>query len=243
MEDKPVIRAIFFDIDDTLYSTSEFAHKAYLNAVEAMIKVGLKLPSEVVFQELQEVLSEFASNYPFHFDKLLRRLPPESFAGINRAVLIAAAVAAYHDTKHTLLKAYPDAIRVLQNLFPRHIIRGVITAGLEVKQAEKLIRLDIYPYVHPEAIFISDQIGISKPNPKLYLHACRSLKLSPYETVYVGDHPEHDIDPANHIGMITVRMRRQGKYSQLQGKTNPRYEINNFDELLPKLEKDFALPR
>jgi putative hydrolase of the HAD superfamily len=241
MEDKPVVRCILFDIDDTLYSTSEFAQKAYLNAVEAMIKVGLKLSHEVVLQELQEVLTEFASNYPFHFDKLLRRLPPESFTGINRAVLIAAAVAAYHDTKHTILKAYPDAIRVLQSLSTHHVIRGIITAGLEVKQAEKLIRLNVYPYLHPEAIFISDQIGISKPNPKLYQFACKSLRLSPYETAYVGDHPEHDIDPANHIGMITVRMRRSGKYSQLQGKTMPRYEINNFDDLLPKLEKDFVL--
>jgi FMN phosphatase YigB (HAD superfamily) len=32
----PDLKAIFFDIDDTLFSTSEFANKARENAVEAM---------------------------------------------------------------------------------------------------------------------------------------------------------------------------------------------------------------
>ena len=239
---KTNIVAIFFDLDDTLYATSEFARQAYLNAVKAMIKVGVKLAPETLFVELMEVLKEFSSNYPYHFDKLLRRIPCQSYIGLNRGILIAAAVAAYHDTKYSLLKPYPDAVRILESLSGRKLIRGIITAGLEVKQAEKLLRLNVYQYFNQDAIFISDQIGISKPNPKLYQYVCNFFQIKPETAIYIGDNPESDIDPANQIGMITIRVRRDGKYNHLEGKTKPRYEIGNFDELLPLLEQDYLLP-
>ena len=43
--------AIFFDVDDTLFSTSEFAHKARLASCEAMAHVGLKLEVEQLMAE------------------------------------------------------------------------------------------------------------------------------------------------------------------------------------------------
>ncbi len=116
------------------------------------------------------------------------------------------------------------------------LIRGIITAGLEVKQAEKLIRLKVYEYLTPNAIFISDQIGVSKPNVKLYLRACSELDLSPQDVMYIGDNPTHDIDPPNSIGMITVRNRRSGKYLDSEGRTRARHEIQNFWDLLRILE-------
>lgn len=56
------LQAILFDIDDTLFSTTEFARKARRNAVRAMIQAGLDVPEEVVLKELDEVLAEFSSN-------------------------------------------------------------------------------------------------------------------------------------------------------------------------------------
>ena len=56
-----------------------------------------------------------------------------------------------------------------------------------MKQAEKLVRLGLVPFLDPKAIFISDQVGISKPNPKLYAVALRELGLEPAEVMYVGD--------------------------------------------------------
>ena len=100
-------------------------------------------------------------------------------------------------------------IRVFLSKTP--LILGIITEGLEVKQAEKLVRMRVNQYLSPNAVFISNQIGISKPNPKIYQRACSDLNLRPAETMYVGDNPAHDIDPPNEIGMVTVRMRRGGK--------------------------------
>lgn len=235
------LRAIFFDIDDTLFSTDEFASTARSNSVDAMLRVGLRHDRKALLREFEEVLQEFGSNYEHHFEKLLDRLPPDSYRGINPAILVAAAVVAYHETKFSQLYPFRDVKDVLEQLSTTDVIRGIITAGLKFKQAEKLIRLQLYPYLTPRAIFISDQIGISKPNVKLFQRACDDLDVSPPEAMLIGDNPAHDLDPAKSIGMITVRNRRSGKYRDLEGRTKPDYEIHHFWDLRQILEQDFGL--
>ncbi len=235
------LKAIFFDVDDTLYSTSVFAKKARENAVDAMIRLGLKMRKEPLMRELNEVISEFSSNYEHHFDQLLARLPAHCYSGINPALLVAAGVIAYHDTKMRNLKPYQDAWEAVDALSKTPLILGVITAGLKIKQAEKLLRLELYDYFVPTAIFISDQIGISKPNVKLYQRACMALNILPSEAMYVGDNPTHDIDPPNQIGMITVRMRKGGRYQDEESVTKATYDLDHFDSLLEILRSDFDL--
>ena len=236
------LSAIFFDIDDTLYSTTEFASRARQRAVEAMVRAGLRLPVSVVRRELDEVIAEFTSNYPNHFDKLLLRLPRESWSGTNRALIVAAGVMGYHGTKQEL-RPFPDVEPLLKAVAEHSdVLLGVITHGLEIKQAEKLLLLGIVKYLHPEGIFISDQLGISKPNPKLYVRACQALSLTPQEVMYVGNNPRTDIDPPNSLGMVTVRCMRENRWREQQGATEARYTVTSFDELLPVLREDFDVP-
>lgn len=235
------LHAIFFDIDDTLYSTSEFSEEARKNSLEAMIEQGLTMSKEQLFEELQEVIREFSSNYEHHFDKLLLRLPRRYYKGKNPAIIVAAGVMAYHDTKSRLLAPYEDAVEVLRLLSKTDLLLGVISEGLEVKQAEKLVRMRLVKYFANNAIFISNQLGISKPNPKLYQRACSDLNIKPTESMYVGDNPLYDIDPPNSIGMMTVRMRRGGKYQEEESRTAPTLEVQNFWDLLDYLRAEFDL--
>lgn len=227
-----ILKAVFFDIDDTLYSTSLFSSRARHNSIRAMISLGLKFPEKVLVRELEEVIKEFSSNYDQHFDKLLLRIPGRAYEGINPSVLVAGAVIAYHETKSRELVPFPDVAPTLKALAKTGLIRGVITDGLSVKQSEKLIRLKLYNFFTPGAVFISDEIGISKPNIKLYQRACNELNLSPSEVMYVGDDPVNDIDPAKALGMMTGLMKRGGKYLTRKGKLKPDYQIDNFRQLL-----------
>lgn len=202
-----------------------------------MISLGLNLPEKILIRELEEVIREFSSNYEHHFDKLLLRIPGRVYEGINPSILVAGAVIAYHETKSRELLPFPDVTVALKSLSKTRLIRGVITDGLSVKQSEKLIRLKLYRLFTPGTIFISDEIGISKPNIKLYQRVCNELNLSPSEVMYVGDDPVNDIDPAKALGMLTVLTRRGGKYLTRKGKLKPDYQIDNFRQLLKIIDK------
>ena len=121
--------AIFFDVDDTLFSTSKFAEGARLASCQAMVDAGLKLDVEALMAELREVVGEFTSNYDHHFDQLLRRIPRRHYKGINPAILVAAGVVAYHDHKLHALQPYPDAIHLLRDLHQLELVLGVVTSG------------------------------------------------------------------------------------------------------------------
>jgi putative hydrolase of the HAD superfamily len=236
------LQAIFFDIDDTLFPTSEFARQARRNAVRAMIAAGLDQPEELVLRELDEVIAEFSSNYEHHFDKLLQRLHPPELARINPALVVAAGVTAYHDTKFRAIAPYTDVPPLLADLCEAGMRLGVITHGLTVKQAEKLIRLGLVDFFDPGAIFISDQVGISKPNPKLYRHAVETLGLEPGRVMYVGDNPEHDVAPPRSVGMLATWVSRGARRTPAQAGIEASHEVRDFEGLRSVLREHYDVP-
>lgn len=234
------LRAILFDVDDTLFSTTTFATKARHNAVRAMIGAGLKMEEGVIYAELKEVIGEFSSNYSQHFDKLLMRLPLAAQVGTNPALIVAAGVAAYHDTKFRDLLPFPDAIPFLKAVRQAGLITGVVTHGLTAKQAEKIVRLGLMPYLYPNAIFISDQLGIAKPNPKLYQAALRAIGVQADEAMHVGDSLSHDIAPPKGLGMHTAWIYRTAREGQDLA-IKPSHRVQDFQELATVLRAEYGV--
>jgi len=239
----PALDIILFDIDDTLYSTTAFSGDARRNAILAMIHQGLDVTEEEGVRELTEVVAEFTSNYDEHLDRLLDRLGPAKWAGRNPAVLIAAGVVAYHQTKERQLRPLPDAVVLLRQLHQARVRTGILSAGLRVKQAEKLVRLGVLPWLDPGAIFFSDQMGVSKPNPKIYVKALEALKVPPTRAMYVGDRPETDVAPPRSIGMRTVHYRgAHGRYAARPGTPPADHEVELLTDLKPILRDQYGLP-
>lgn len=239
----PLLDVVLFDLDDTLYSTTEFAETARREAIRSMIAAGLEVGEEEGVQELAEVVAEFSSNYEHHLDRLLDRLGPERLGGRNRAVLVAAGVVAYHRAKERGMHILPDARALLDALKVAGVRLGVISAGLQVKQAEKLIRTGLLDYMDPAAIFFSDQMGVSKPNPKIYTKACRALGVPPGRALYVGDRPEHDIAPARRAGLKTCLYRgARGKYAAQAALEAPDHDVGDLRELIGILRATYRLP-
>ena len=238
------LRAVLFDVDDTLYSTTDFARRAREQSVRAMIAAGLALPFDEVMAELEEVVREFPSNFEAHYDSLLLRLPISASGQVNPAVIVASGVVAYHETKWRELSVSADALEELRRLAERgDLVLGSVTSGVPVKQAEKLVRLGVLKYLAPNAIFFAEQMGYSKHNAKLYSQVCRVLGLPPGECLCVGDHPVRDVDSPKRAGVLTALYRGGGKYAREHGETEPDYVIQNFWDLLEIIERDFEAPR
>jgi len=238
---KKKLSAIYFDIDDTLYSTTTFSEKARINAVKEMVRAGLKISEKECLIVLKEVISEFPKNYEMHFNKLLTRLGEETYKNINPNIIIAAGVVGYHETKHRELAIYEDVDKVLKMLSKTKLKLGVITSGLISKQAEKIVRLGVNRYIDNSLVFITDECGYAKSNYKFYELAVKKLGLPASEIMHVGDNPTSDVEPANAAGMISVLVKRSGKYFNDKPKTAPAFEIENFWDLLEILKSEYKI--
>lgn len=234
------LKAIFFDIDDTLYSTTEFTRLARMNAIKAMVNAGLRVDEFKAFEELNKVTRDFGANYERHYDELIARLNVK--LEVSKAVIIAAGVVAYHDSKVKELKPFPDvewALSVLSR--NKKLTLGIISDGITLKQIEKVIRLGLLKYFDKNAMFFVEELGIRKPDPLLFTRACELLNISPKEAMYVGDRPTHDIDPANEAGLITVFYQRGGKYTYEKGRTQPHTTISDMMELISLLKEKYKI--
>ena len=68
---------------------------------------------------------------------MIARLPAPVSAGLNKEILVASGVVAYHETKWRELKVYDDVYEILRWLDERDdLVRGIISAGLGIKQAD-----------------------------------------------------------------------------------------------------------
>jgi HAD superfamily hydrolase (TIGR01509 family) len=56
-----------------------------------------------------------------------------------------------------------------------------------------------------DTLVYSEEVGVRKPEPEIFLHACRELGVEPGETMFVGDDLIADVRGAANVGMTTVQ--------------------------------------
>jgi putative hydrolase of the HAD superfamily len=209
-----MLKAVFFDIDNTLYDSAKLASMARMNSVLAMIDAGLDEPEDQILRDLNSVIKKYGPNYPHHYDELLKmydRLDPK---------IIAAGVVAYEHTKIGYLKPLPGVDPVLIEL-KKSLKLGVISNGLRIKQWEKLVGLRIHHFFL--AVITSEECGCEKPSPEIFRAALEALNVKPDEAVMVGDKYDVDIVGAKALGMHTIWLRK--------GEPKDSNEINSFAQI------------
>ena len=189
-----MIRAVFFDIDDTLYDTSGFAAIARRAAVKSMVHNGLKCTEDEGYAQLMEIIKEKGSNYSKHFNILV-----EQINGVEDPLIIVNGIITYHNTKFAMLKLEPESFSILLYLKSQGYKVGLITNGKELKQWEKLVRLGVYPFF--DDVVTSESVGVEKPNPEIFNIAMERLGVTAGTSLMIGNNFNADILGACEAGM------------------------------------------
>lgn len=99
---------------------------------------------------------------------------------------------------------FADSYVLLKTLKEKGYIVGVITNGPSYLQNHKMDESGLRPYC--DIVTVSGDVGIHKPDPRLFIYVADKLGLKPEECTYVGDHPINDIKGALDAGMKAIRM-------------------------------------
>ncbi len=195
------IKAVIFDIEDTLYDSSLQMRMARLNAIRAMIEAGLPIDLESGYEKLERIVEEYGSNYNRHFDRLLEHL------GLKwNPRVIAAGVLAYRETSQVYLKPFPDVLPTLIKLRDQGYRLGVVSDGIAVKEWQKLIQLSVHHLLH--SVAISEEYGTPELTSKVFKKCLKKLDAKPWESLYVSSRLNKVILHANRAGLISVRLKR-----------------------------------
>jgi putative hydrolase of the HAD superfamily len=100
-----------------------------------------------------------------------------------------------------------DDVRPFLERF-KHCKLGIVTNGDSKQQTAKLTRTGILNYF--QAVIISDEVGAAKPEPKIFLDACRALEVSADDCTFIGDRIDLDIEGSIAAGMDAIWLNRCG---------------------------------
>ena len=90
----------------------------------------------------------------------------------------------------------------LGTICERGIKLGIVTNGFAETHHEKIALLGLTPFF--DALFIADEMGMVKPDPRVFALACETLGSTPERTAMVGDRYDRDVSGALELGLFTV---------------------------------------
>jgi putative hydrolase of the HAD superfamily len=235
-----VLKAVLFDLDDTLMPDESAANEALVATAlvakqwhnippgdlkDAVRRVARRIwrahPVVAPYDGHFDVSSWEALSSSFQGDdaemRQLREWAPEyrrlvwneaiAECGIADPLLADRLSILYPLERRARYVPFPDAKPVLDDL-SRTCKLGLVTNGPCDLQCEKLERGGLRGYF--DAVAVSREVGILKPDPRIFAIALERLGVSAPDSAFVGDTPATDIKGAHAAGMKAIWLNRSG---------------------------------
>jgi putative hydrolase of the HAD superfamily len=205
---KANVQTVLFDLDDTLHDdTYAFTTAAEEVAREVAAEHGIdalalkaayiaeaegfwhRLTNEQVRVKLSQLRATMWGN-------------ALGTVGLQDPELAERSAANYNVYRKKYFSPFPDAVDLLKALKANGVKLGLLTNGVSETHHEKIALLQISQYF--DALFLADEVGMVKPDPLLFAHACRKLESSPSVSAMVGDRYERDISGAIEAGLYSI---------------------------------------
>ena len=202
------IDAVLFDLDDTLHDDTSAYHSA---AEEVAREVAAEHGIDALALKAAYVAEAEGFWHRLTADQLQTRLANVreqmwgaalAHVGISDAALAERSAANYNAYRKKSLTLFPGALDVLRTLKTQGKKLGLLTNGFAETHREKIALLQIGEMF--DAIFIADEVGMLKPDPLLFAHACTTMGIAPMFGAMVGDRYDRDIRGALDAGMFAV---------------------------------------
>ena len=218
------IKALLFDLDDTLYEERQFV-KSGFSKVSEFIEDKFKIEKKVYYKILIDIFNGGSRGNIFN-------LALEKVNVAYEKDIIQSMVNIYreHNPKITLDKDIKVLLLRLKEIYSL----GIVTDGYFEVQKKKVQSLGLEELF--DSIIYTDEYGREywKPDVRGYKVALKDLQVSPEETIYIGDNPHKDFIGAKKMGITTVRILQPGReYSgvRLDKEYEADYEIRNLHEI------------
>lgn len=203
------VKGLLIDLDDTIYS--------YENAHElAMIKCH-----ELFQKQIDKgcSLEKFSQDYRQYRNIITKQLLPLAscrsrllafqiwFENLGVTLPYSKALefdSFYWDSLLKETKINPKALQLLQKCHHLKIPVCIVTDMTAQQQMQKIQKLNIEQYV--AALVTSEEVGVEKPDHRMFKAALAKIKVLPSEAIMIGDHPLKDIASAEQLGLKTYKV-------------------------------------
>jgi putative hydrolase of the HAD superfamily len=223
------IKAILFDLDNTLIDFMLMKRLCCEAAIDAMIGTGLRIPRKKALKILFKLYDRYGLEYPKIFQVFLRKV-----LGKVDYKILASGIISYRRVKEGYLRPYPGVIPTLIKLKEMGYRLGIVTDAPRLKAWLRLVALGIQDFF--DFVLAFEDTKQKKPSEMPFRKAIEKLRLKPSQIAMVGDSPSKDIAGAKRLRMVTI-LAKYGQTEKIKGKSQkPDYEIACIEELTEKFK-------
>lgn len=217
-----MIKALIFDLDDTLYYEKEYVLGAFKD-VAYYLGNKYEKNAENLYIRMKEILKNSGRGKIFNIICEENNFDEDINCLIDMYRSSKPKLELYEDSKEILIWARKQGYKL-----------GIITDGCSKVQWNKIKGLEVEDLV--DKIIVTDDLGKEfwKPHEKSYLDMMRYFNINNNECIYIGDNPNKDFIGAREIGIKTIRIiREEGDYIEtfLQREYEADFNIMNLREL------------
>jgi putative hydrolase of the HAD superfamily len=203
---------IFFDIDGTLLD-DKYAVGRGLDVFHARYGAAIGMSRERLAGAWQESLDRHFARYlagelsmqaqrRARMRAILGRDPAATLDDETLDEAFAVYLAGY-ERGWTCFAEVPDVLQQLS-----HLRLGVISNGDREQQNRKLEHTGLARFF--DIVLTSSEIGVAKPDPRIFREACRRAGVSEVDAVYVGNDWSVDVVGSLAAGLQPIWLRRDG---------------------------------
>ena len=218
-----MIRAIIFDLDNTLLDFVKMKQFAVKAAITAMIEAGLNVDEEKAYQDIFDLYVEKGWENQQVFDDYLN----QTVGNVSNKIL-AAGIVSYRRAREATLLVYPNVNKTLIELIKMGIQLSVVSDAPSREAWMRLYYLNLHHVFDPVLTF--DDTGVRKPSPKPFEMALEIMKSTPDEVLMIGDWPERDVVGAKQIGIKTIFARYGDTFGTVDSGAD--WDVNDIYELV-----------
>ena len=228
-----LIKAVLFDLDNTLYDY-DYSHKKALkdsyNEIKKFEKISYKKFLELYNISRREIHRELAGTASAHNRVIYFQRMMEKIRGKVDPKIILSLSDRYWNSFLDNMKINKNTIEVLKYC-KKNNIKTAIVSDLTTKiQLRKLEKLKISKYI--DTLVTSEEAGSEKPHSIMFLLTLNKLKTLPEDSIMVGDNEIADIEGANFVGLNSVLLKKEIKSINKNDYRRPNYIIKDIKELI-----------
>jgi putative hydrolase of the HAD superfamily len=224
-----MIRAVIFDLDNTLVDFMSMKRQAVSAAIHSMIDAGLLLTPAEAQERIDEIYKEKGIEFQSVFDQLLY----DVFQKVDYKIL-SAGVIAYRRAREAALVPYPHVNMTLLALLKKGIKLAVVSDAPSREAWLRLVYLNLHHVF--DHVITFDDTGERKPSAAPFMRALKLMNVEAAETIMVGDWPERDVVGAAQLGMVTVFARYGDTFGTVHSHAD--HDIDDISALLEVIEKE-----
>ncbi|MEE9333500.1 MAG: HAD-IA family hydrolase [Granulosicoccaceae bacterium] len=219
------VKAISFDLDDTLWDCASAIRGAERSCYEWLVKYAPRVTESVDADALLRRRRQVLEHQPElvgDVTRLRKTMLEQTLAEFDYGSEVAAAAFNAFYLARSQVQLYEGCIDLLEGLSPQYLVAAITNGNADLS----LVGIDH----HFQSVHMADLDNPAKPHRHMFDQCLERFNLPASALLHIGDNPEADVAGAQAIGAQAVWFNSQ-KIPWPEALPSAEFEVESLGEL------------